>query len=254
MSTITKLVPIPSGINQGIKPARQQTMLSLIGNPRATYTSKCQNPTNPRISSLIVVETVGRLKVRGLSPAVASLRAVIDEIRTSIPDVYETLGHMGMLCARLVRGSATAISNHAWGTAIDLTLDGKLDIRGDGLVQEGLTRIAPIFNKHQWFWGAGFGTEDAMHFECSDGLIRQWAQDGVFGATAPPDAGELYMFGDRGPEVMKLQTALNKKDALLLVDGDFGRNTQAAVMAFQRKHDLPADGVVGPKTLAALGL
>ncbi|MBK7849442.1 MAG: hypothetical protein IPJ73_21680 [Zoogloea sp.] len=87
MSTITKLVPIPSGINQGIKPARQQTMLSLIGNPRATYTSKCQNPTNPLISSLIVVETVGRLKVRGLSPAVASLRAVIDEIRTSIPDV-----------------------------------------------------------------------------------------------------------------------------------------------------------------------
>ncbi|MBK6654331.1 MAG: peptidoglycan-binding protein [Zoogloea sp.] len=62
------------------------------------------------------------------------------------------------------------------------------------------------------------------------------------------------MFGDRGPEVMKLQTALNKKGALLLVDGDFGRNTQAAVMAFQRKHDLPADGVVGPKTLAALGL
>lgn len=62
------------------------------------------------------------------------------------------------------------------------------------------------------------------------------------------------MFGDRGPEVIRLQTALNKKGAHLLVDGDFGRNTQAAVMAFQRDLGLIADGVVGPKTLAALGL
>lgn len=254
MSTITELVPIPAGINNGVKAARQQTMLSLIGNPRATYTSQCQNPTNERISSLIVIETVGRLKVRGLRPAVASLRAVIEEIQTSVPDVYERLGHMGMLCARLVRGSTTAISNHSWGSAIDLTLDGKLDTRGDGLVQNGLTRIAPIFNKHQWFWGAGFGTEDAMHFECSDGLIRKWAEEGAFGTTAPTSTSELYMFGDRGPEVIRLQTALNKKGAHLLVDGDFGRNTQAAVMAFQRDHDLIADGVVGPKTLAALGL
>jgi hypothetical protein len=78
-----------------------------------------------------------------------------------------------MLCARFVRGSTTAISNHAWGTAIDLTLDGVLDRRGDGRVQVGLTRIAPIFNRHSWFWGAGFRTEDAMHFEGSDELIRR---------------------------------------------------------------------------------
>lgn len=249
---ITNHVPVPQEINPGVKAARQQTMLSLIGNPRVQYTSECQNPTNQWIASLIVIETVGRLKVRGLRPAVASLRKVVLDIEHQAPDVYGSLGHMGMLCVRFVRGSTTSISNHSWGTAIDLTLDGKLDRRGDGLVQEGLVRIAPIFNKHSWFWGAGFGTEDAMHFECSDSLIRQWAMEGTFGQPTTATEPDLLMFGDRGPEVMHLQTALNKKGAHLMVDGDFGRNTQASVMTFQAAQGLIADGVVGPKTLAAL--
>jgi D-alanyl-D-alanine dipeptidase len=58
-----------------------------------------------------------------------------------------------MLCARFVRGSTTTISNHSWGTAIDLTLDGVLDRRGDGRVQVGLTRIAPIFKSAQLVLG-----------------------------------------------------------------------------------------------------
>jgi hypothetical protein len=79
------------------------------GTP-AQYTSECQNPTNKRIASLIVVETVGRLKVRGLRPAVASLRGVLADIEREAPEVYGSLGHVGMLCARLVRGSITSIN------------------------------------------------------------------------------------------------------------------------------------------------
>jgi hypothetical protein len=250
--SITTLVPIPDRINPGLSPARQQTMLSLIGNPRAQYTSECQHPTNERIAEMIVIETVGRMKVRGLRPAVESLRLVLLQIEQQLPDIHDSLGHVGMLCARLVRGSTTSISNHSWGTAIDLTLDSKLDQRGDGLVQEGLVRIAPIFNQHDWFWGAGFGTEDAMHFECSDELIRKWAQQGVFGSAAQADKPALLMLGDRGPEVIKLQIALNKAGAHLMVDGDFGRNTQVALMTFQAARGLVADGVAGPQTLQAL--
>lgn len=36
------------------------------------------------------------------------------------------------------------------------------------------------------------------------------------------------------------------------IDGTFGRSTIAAIKAFQKAHGLPADGVVGPKTIALL--
>ena len=97
------------------------------------------------------------------------------DIQTAQPAVYRALGTAGMLCCRLQRGSSTAVSNHSWGTAIDLTLEGVLDAYGDGMVQYGLTLIAPIFNRHGWYWGAAFSKEDAMHFEGSRRLIDEWA-------------------------------------------------------------------------------
>jgi hypothetical protein len=38
----------------------------------------------------------------------------------------------------------------------------------------------------------------------------------------------------------------------ILADGKFGKMTEAAVRAFQLAHDLVSDGIVGPKTWAAL--
>lgn len=38
------------------------------------------------------------------------------------------------------------------------------------------------------------------------------------------------------------------------IDGIYGAKTKAAVKAFQRKNGLTADGIVGPKTAAALGM
>ena len=37
------------------------------------------------------------------------------------------------------------------------------------------------------------------------------------------------------------------------IDGDFGKDTLAAVKAFQQDRGLKVDGIVGPKTWAALG-
>ncbi len=250
--TLTRLVPIPDNINPGIAPARQRTMLSLLGSPRNSFGTDCLPVTNPAIARLIVHEDVGPFKVRGLRPAVASLRAVLAVIADAEPDLYPALGHMGMLCARLVRGSAIAISNHAWGTAIDLTLEGRLDTRGDGRVQVGLTRIFPYFNAAGWFWGAGFRTEDAMHFEAGDALIRQWHEQGAFDSSAMP-ADVALGLGDRGPNVADLQRALNAAmGAALVTDGDFGLATHALVLAFQAAHGLYPDGIVGTRTLAAL--
>lgn len=58
--------------------------------------------------------------------------------------------------------------------------------------------------------------------------------------------------GDRGPAVIDLQNLLNKNGAKLTVDGFFGSLTRAAVVAFQQRKGLLADGIVGPKTWTAL--
>ncbi len=252
--SVSELIPVPPNLNPGIPSAKQATMLAILGNPRRQYSDECQPLTNERLQRLFVEsQSVGPFKVTGLKPAVASLRDVMTDVGREQPEVSEALGTAGMFCARLVRGSLHAISNHSWGTAVDLRLNGVLDRRGDDRVQRGLVEIAPIFNRHGWFWGAGFRTEDAMHFEASDDLIRKWALDGLLG-DVPASPTRILVIGDRGPEVAEVQRRLNAAGADLKVDGSFGPGTRGAVAAFQASNGLLPDGVVGPDTLAALGL
>ena len=256
MSLTTK-VAIPAGINAGVSSAKQSTMLNLLGRPRQSFDQHCREVTHPTLKKLIVTANVGPFRVTGLKPAVDSLKEVFDDVKISKPTVFDALGSAGMLCCRNVRGSHTAISNHSWGTAIDLYIDGQLDARGDGKVYQGLVDIYPFFHKHNWFWGAGFRTEDAMHFEASDELIRQWASAGKLSATGAaaitlPD--ESLNINDRGPEVVKLQEALSSHGFPLKADGKFGINTEETVMAFQEANRLKADGIVGKNTKAKLGI
>jgi hypothetical protein len=58
--------------------------------------------------------------------------------------------------------------------------------------------------------------------------------------------------GDKGDATREIQTGLNHLGYGLLVDGDFGSKTTAAVSNFQSTHGLTADGVVGEYTWAAL--
>ena len=177
--TVTRLVPLPApgSINAGLASTGNAFMLQKFGHPLTAlnYSSLCQAPTNPKLRRNLVLDTIGPFRVTGLMPAVLSLKAVMIDIAAAHPGVYSALGTAGMFCCRLQRGSSSAISNHSFGTAIDLTLDGELDTYGDGKVQVGLTLIAPIFNRHGWYWGAAFGKEDGMHFEGGKGLVEQWA-------------------------------------------------------------------------------
>src|ERR1044072_1508090 len=59
--------------------------------------------------------------------------------------------------------------------------------------------------------------------------------------------------GSSGPDVLTLQSTLKQLGFDPNgVDGTFGPGTEAAVIAFQKSKGLTADGIVGPKTMAAL--
>ena len=62
--------------------------------------------------------------------------------------------------------------------------------------------------------------------------------------------------GDRGPEVVKIQYVLISHGYASLVGpmGYFGPKTEKAVRHWQKINGLTVDGIVGPDTLASLGL
>ncbi|MBQ6569909.1 MAG: spore cortex-lytic enzyme [Clostridia bacterium] len=65
----------------------------------------------------------------------------------------------------------------------------------------------------------------------------------------------LSKYGSTGQEVTNIQTRLKRWGYYNgAVDGIFGSGTRNAVIAFQKKNGLKADGIAGPETLAAIGL
>ena len=174
----TTEVAVPVDVNRGLLAATSGMMVTLLGRPRRSFNTECQPVTNPALRKRIITDSVGPFRVTGLDLAVKDLKTLImPEIAKKYPKLK--LSSAGMLCARLVRGSTSSISNHAWGTAIDLKIDGVLDDYGDGRVQYGLTLIAPIFNKHGWYWGAHFRKEDGMHFDVSYTKLKKWKEAGL---------------------------------------------------------------------------
>jgi hypothetical protein len=163
-----------AGYNATVTSASNATMQARFGAPRTSYSQACQPVTNTALARRTVTRNVGPFAVTGLDSAVASLTTIMTSIASDQRLVYRVLGTAGMHCARYVRGSTTNISNHSWGTAIDLTIDRILDTRGDNQIQFGLHLISTIFNNNGWYWGLGFPTEDAQHFEAGSALVQTW--------------------------------------------------------------------------------
>lgn len=72
-------------------------------------------------------------------------------------------------------------------------------------------------------------------------------------APAPSSGDRLLKRGVQGEDVRAWQTQLVKDGFVVTVDGVFGEKTEAATLAWQRSRGLSADGIVGPKTRAAIG-
>ncbi len=72
------------------------------------------------------------------------------------------------------------------------------------------------------------------------------------GAATAAYATRILRPGDRGSDVRELQQRLSALGYRLAADGVFGPATRQAVIAFQRRQGLVADGIVGAQTYRAL--
>jgi lipoprotein-anchoring transpeptidase ErfK/SrfK len=71
--------------------------------------------------------------------------------------------------------------------------------------------------------------------------------------ASPASAATTLREGSRGSAVVQLQARLTElRYDVGPIDGNFGRSTKHAVIAFQKVNGLTRDGIVGPKTHAAL--
>jgi peptidoglycan hydrolase-like protein with peptidoglycan-binding domain len=74
------------------------------------------------------------------------------------------------------------------------------------------------------------------------------------GGAKASSSGNVLVEGSFGDAVKNLQNALVSAGYSLKADGFFGAKTKEAVMDYQKKNGLKADGIVGASTLAKLGL
>ena len=180
-----ELVELPdrSQYNVGLSSASNARMLELLGNPRDSYNGECQGITNRTLGRKISTQKIGNVRLTGLTIAIESLKSIFSRVLLEIPELVPHLSTAGMLCCRRVKlpGGVLGrnISNHSWGTAVDVKVDGELDVQGDGLAQRGLLILSTYFNAAGWVWGASFPREDAMHFEVSSQLLTRWSRDGL---------------------------------------------------------------------------
>ena len=169
----TDVIPIPATntFNQGLSSAPESMMLQKFGVP-GQKTANC-SPVTGSFKNRIKTVTVGPLKVTGLDIAISALQATLAEAEQQIPDVVAVLKTAGMLCVRHMHNS-NSFSNHSWGTAIDLFFGTDVIDQGVKKTYRGILQLAPFFNHHGFYWGAGFSGKsvDSMHFELAAETIR----------------------------------------------------------------------------------
>lgn len=145
------------------------------------------------------------------------------------------------------------IGAHGFGLAFDIYVN-----KGGSLYDSKLMRKAgKIGMKLGLDWGGSWKDFcDTPHFQYLGGL-----------SNADLRAGKMPKFPEKkkvekkqrdlkvkcvGEDVKDLQRELNKHGAHLVVDGDFQGETKDAVVAFQKKHKLKQDGIVGESTYKLL--
>lgn len=235
-------------VNAGRRGARGVVNAALIGLPRGDIDHEWREASDHAFIAQLASVTFAGRQTMALRP----FAALLAQIETEMPDdLMARLSHSGVMQCRLARGTDHVMSNHAWGIAIDLKLDGETmpDVDRDVL------RLAEVMAAHGLVWGLAYGAANALHFEASAAMVRDWAARGIVrgceGAFDPPLGP-----GDRGPEVRAIQRGLNglRDPQDVDVDGIFGPSTQTAVIDAEVRLGLPVTGRASPALLKALSV
>jgi murein L,D-transpeptidase YcbB/YkuD len=209
-----------------------------------------------------------------------SLRAALREgiakqpnLKMTINSAYRTVAQQHILYQVFQRdpkliplASKPGNSNHENGLAIDVN---------------NYNAWKPYLIAHGWHW---LGGNDPVHFSEPSGrddvnklgiaaFQALWNQyhpndrmtvDGNFGAQtaakmdSAPIGGfglaQILHLGDTGAAISRIQQRLTSLGYTTPINGTFDRQMQAAVIKFQTKQGLGADGAIGPMTLKALGI
>ncbi|MGH3929051.1 MAG: peptidoglycan-binding domain-containing protein, partial [Pseudonocardiaceae bacterium] len=132
------------------------------------------------------------------------------------------------------------------------------------LTREQIARLSAKANQLGLRLGANYsGRVDEMHVEVivtrERALQLVAALQSAPGAPAPdpspatPGGRPTIRLGSRGDAVTEAQRLLTAQgDSVGPIDGIFGRRTEFATMAFQKRSGLTADGIIGAHTWIAL--
>ena len=191
------------------------------------------------------------------------------------------LTDLGCYGVRPIKGG-TRWSAHAFGAAQDMSYRAGPDraviesevipFLVDNADALGIQRVHDYWSKRYWQSGRGWinrppgGRNDHLHVETT---AEAWAEtrsvEERLGAPAPapskPAKWVTVKLGDNGDGVRKVQEVLRREGyknssgkKLLVVDGDFGPNTDKRTRQYQADRGLVSDGIVGPKTAGSMGL
>jgi hypothetical protein len=169
---------------------------------------------------------------------------------------------------REISGS-NSLSNHASGTAVDFNAPTHALGASGTFSGAQVAAIRAILNFCEGAvrWGGDYtGRKDEMHFEINSSAsacARVAAKINGNPTTPPPSSGVIKK-GDTGESVRQIQRFLLsvfpayrhdvsvRKGVLLVVDGEFGAQTEAWVKELQKRSGITVDGIVGPATLAKM--
>jgi general secretion pathway protein A len=213
------------------------------------------SPMEKRMEGASRVTGAPQMEVPDLSSAKGSMKAIKGPLSSSSPKLFAPL----LLWEEVGQGSsveeAAAEAGMAW-TRLNFSWEDLLRVRrscllelrkGDGQALQYVL-LRGISEDGAWIEEQ----VGQVEFRERRALEGEW-YGGVWVAWPPTYMGGMLRLGDSGDPVVQLKKSLRKLGYWQgEIHGIFDGPTQKAVMAFQRDHHLPVDGVVGKRTKGML--